>query len=40
MCGSDRVSQLYRQLIGRFDQAELCVWAFDLLKLGREDLRL
>jgi bifunctional non-homologous end joining protein LigD len=39
VCGEDGVPQFYRLLTSRFDQGELCVWAFDLLELDGEDLR-
>jgi hypothetical protein len=38
-CGEDGVPQFYRLLWGRFDQGELCAWAFDLMELDRDDLR-
>ena len=39
VCGSDGVPNFHRLLMGRFDQSELCVWAFDLLELDGDDLR-
>ena len=39
VCGSDGAPQFYRLLMSRFDQGELCVWAFDLLEFDGEDLR-
>jgi bifunctional non-homologous end joining protein LigD len=39
VCGGDGVPQFYRLLTSRFDQGELCVWAFDLLELDGDDLR-
>jgi bifunctional non-homologous end joining protein LigD len=39
LCAADGVPQFYRLLMSRFDQGELCAWAFDLLELDGEDLR-
>jgi bifunctional non-homologous end joining protein LigD len=40
VCGNDGVPQFYRLLMERFEHADLCVWAFDLMMLDGEDLRL
>jgi bifunctional non-homologous end joining protein LigD len=39
VCGEDGVPQFYRLLTSRFDQGELCAWAFDLMELNGKDLR-
>jgi bifunctional non-homologous end joining protein LigD len=39
VCSGDGVPQFYRLLTRRFDQGELCAWAFDVLSVEGDDLR-
>jgi bifunctional non-homologous end joining protein LigD len=39
VCAADGAPEFYRLLMSRFDQGDLCAWAFDLLELDGEDLR-